>query len=60
VLLLQILLGLRPDTRRQALVSDAPGELPSWAGAPRISGVRAFGRVWSARVEDGSVVVEEA
>ena len=32
VLLLQTLLGLEPDRRRQALVSRAQADLPSWAG----------------------------
>jgi glycogen debranching enzyme len=60
VLLLQLLLGLQPDRRRHALESVAPLELPSWAGSIRLSGVRAFGRLWDARVEDGRVRVEEA
>jgi hypothetical protein len=59
-LLLQLLLGLQPDRRRHALESVAPLELPSWAGSIRLSGVRAFGRLWDARVEDGRVRVEEA
>jgi glycogen debranching enzyme len=60
VLLLQILLGLQPDRRRHALTTDAPHELPSWAGSIRLSGIRAFERLWDARVEDGRVRVEEA
>jgi hypothetical protein len=59
-LLLQLLLGLQPDRRRHALESVAPLELPSWAGSIRLSGVRAFGRLWDARVEEGRVRVEEA
>jgi glycogen debranching enzyme len=59
VLLLQLLLGLRPDRERQALVSNAPRELPSWAGSLRLSGVRAFDRHWVVRVDGGHVVVEE-
>jgi hypothetical protein len=35
-----------------------PLELPSWAGALRLSGVRAFGKSWEIRVEDGIVRVE--
>jgi glycogen debranching enzyme len=60
VLLLQLLLGLRPDPRRQVLVSDAPQELPSWAGTLKLSSVRAFERTWEVRLEDGQVTVEEA
>jgi glycogen debranching enzyme len=60
VLLLQALLGLRPDRRRHALESVAPPELPSWAGTIRLSGIRAFGTLWDARLEDGRVRVEAA
>jgi glycogen debranching enzyme len=59
VLLLQVLLGLHPDRRRQTLESIAPLELPSWAGTLRLTGVPAFDRTWDARVEDGRVFVEE-
>src|SRR5437899_188028 len=60
VLLLQVLLGLRPDRPRHALETVAPVELPSWAGTIRLSGVRAFDRLWDARLEDGRVRVEQA
>jgi glycogen debranching enzyme len=60
VLLLQTLLGLQPDRRRHALESVAPAELPSWAGAIRLSGIRAFGTLWDARLEDGTVRVDAA
>ena len=60
VLLLQVLLGLQPDRRRHALESVAPLELPSWAGTIRLSGVRAFGRLWDVRLEGGRVTVDEA
>ena len=60
VLLLQLLLGLQTDRRRHALESVAPPDLPSWAGSIRLSGVRAFGRLWDARIEEGRVRVEEA
>ena len=59
VLLLQILLGLQPDTHRQALETIAPPALPSWAGALRLSGVRAFDRAWNVVLEGGQVRVEE-
>jgi glycogen debranching enzyme len=60
VLLLQVLLGLQPDRRRHALETVAPMELPSWAGTIRLSGIRAFERLWDARLDDGRVRVEEA
>jgi glycogen debranching enzyme len=60
VLLLQVLLGLQPGRRRHALETVAPVELPSWAGTIRLSGVRAFDRLWDARLEDGRVRVEQA
>jgi len=60
VLLLQSLLGLQPDRRRHALETVAPQELPSWAGTIRLSGIRAFGTLWDARLEDGRVRVDAA
>ena len=60
VLLLQLLLGLQPDRRRHALETVAPLELPSWAGTIRLSGIRAFDRLWDARLDDGNVRVDEA
>ena len=60
VLLLQVLLGLQPDRRRQTLETLAPLELPSWAGSLRLSGVRVFGRSWDVYLEDGSVRIEES
>src|SRR5512132_3407960 len=58
VLLLQVLLGLRPDSRRNRLESVAPNELPHWAGTIRLTGVRAFESSWDVRLEDGRVRVE--
>jgi glycogen debranching enzyme len=58
VLLLQLLLGLQPDRRRQVLETVAPLELPSWAGDVRLTGVRAFDRSWDVRLVDGAVKVE--
>jgi glycogen debranching enzyme len=60
VLLLQLLLGLQPDRRREKLESVAPLELPSWVGDLRLSGVHAFDRLWDVRIEDGDVSVAEA
>jgi glycogen debranching enzyme len=59
VLLLQLLLGLQPDRRRQLLETVAPLDLPSWTGDVRLSGVRAFSRQWDVRLADGRVRVEE-
>ena len=59
MLLLQVLLGLRPDHSRQAIETVAPEELPSWAGTLRLSGVRAFDKVWNVIVSEGHVRVEE-
>ncbi|MDQ3669072.1 MAG: amylo-alpha-1,6-glucosidase [Actinomycetota bacterium] len=59
VLLLQLLLGIQPDRRRQRLATVAPPELPSWTGSLRLSGVRAFDRSWNVTVEDGAVTVGE-
>ena len=60
VLLLQILLGLRPDRARHVVETVAPGELPSWAGSLRLTGVQAFDRTWTIRVDDSRVHVELA
>ncbi|HZT46052.1 MAG TPA: glycogen debranching N-terminal domain-containing protein [Gaiellaceae bacterium] len=60
VLLLQVLLGLQPDRRRQTLETLAPLEVPSWAGTLRLSGIRAFDRTWDAHLDDGRVRVEPA
>jgi glycogen debranching enzyme len=60
ILLLRLLLGLEPDRGRQALESIAPAGLPAWAGDLRLAGVRAFGRHWDVRVEDGRVEVGPA
>jgi glycogen debranching enzyme len=60
VLLLQILLGLQPDRRRQVLATGAPPDVPSWAETLKLSAVRAFDRLWDVYLEDGRVRVEEA
>lgn len=59
VLLLQILLGLQPDRRQFHLRSIMPLELPTWAGSVRLSGIRAFDKVWDVRVENARVQVVE-
>jgi glycogen debranching enzyme len=58
VLLLQVLLGLRPDRQRHRLESFAPTELPHWAGTIRLTGVRALDSMWDVRLDDGTVRVE--
>ncbi|MGZ8715737.1 MAG: amylo-alpha-1,6-glucosidase [Gaiellaceae bacterium] len=60
VLLLQLLLGIQPDRRRQVIETVAPPELPAWAGDVRLTGVRAFGRIWNVRLVNGDVSVVEA
>jgi glycogen debranching enzyme len=60
VLLLQVLLGLRPNRRTRTLETAAPPDLPAWVGAVRLSGVRAFGRSWDARLKGGRVSVATA
>ena len=60
VLLLQLLLGLEPDHRRHVLGTIAPEDVPAWAGAIRLTGVRAFDRTWDVHLEDGRVMIDEA
>ena len=60
VLMLQLLLGLQPDRRRQVLETVGPLELPAWLGDVRVSGVRAFERTWDVRLENGRVRVESS
>jgi glycogen debranching enzyme len=59
VLLLQIMLGLQPDRRQFQLRSILPLDLPAWAGTLRLTGIRAFDRVWDVRIEESRVRVEE-
>jgi glycogen debranching enzyme len=59
VLCLQLLLGLRPERRETRLVSDAPPDVPRWAGTLRLQGVRAFDRIWDVRLEGGAVSVAD-
>ena len=60
VILLQVLLGLEPDRERHRLVSNVTGGIPSWAGRLKLAGVRAFGKGWEIRLDDGAVQIEEA
>jgi glycogen debranching enzyme len=59
VLLLQILLGLQADRRQFQVRSILPLDLPAWAGTLRLTGIRAFDRVWDVRIEESRVRVEE-
>lgn len=59
VLLLQLLLGLEPDPRLHALGTNAPEDIPSWAGSLRLSGVRAFDLSWDVHLEEGRVTIEQ-
>ena len=59
ILLLQVLLGLEPDRRREVLTAQ-PQELPAWAGSLRLSPVQAFGSGWDVRLNDGAVSVTPA
>ena len=57
VLLLQAVLGLAPDRAERVLRSEAPS-VPEWLEGLSLTGVHAFGRRWTARVESGAVSVE--
>ena len=59
VLLLQAVLGLRPDRAAGVLRSDAPCVSERLEGLS-LTGVHAFGRRWTVRVEGGAVGVEPA
>ncbi|HEV8459177.1 MAG TPA: glycogen debranching N-terminal domain-containing protein [Gaiellaceae bacterium] len=58
VLLLRVLLGIEPNRERGTIESHAT-ELPDWAEGLTLANVRAFGKAWTAHVEDGAVVVDE-
>ena len=59
VLLLQVVLGLVPDRAGRVLRSEAQG-LPEWLEGTSLTGIHAFGRRWTARVERGEVELEPA
>src|SRR5262249_40318496 len=52
ILLLQVLLALEPDRRRELLTTRTDERLPAWAGSLRLSPVQAFGSGWDVRVQD--------
>ena len=60
VLLLRLLLGIEPDRRRHVLGTIAPEDLPAWAGAIRLTGVRAFDRTWDVHLDGGRVMIDGA
>jgi glycogen debranching enzyme len=57
LLLLRAQLGLEPDTDARTLRVTADA-LPAWLEGFTLDGVRAFGRQWRVRVENGSAGVE--
>jgi glycogen debranching enzyme len=57
VLLLQAVLRLVPDRAERTLRSDA-SSVPEWLEGLSLTGVHAFGRPWTVRVEGGAVSVE--
>ena len=59
VLLLRVVLGLVPDRAGRVLRSEAQG-LPEWLEGTSLTGIHAFGRRWTARVERGEVELEPA
>jgi len=60
VLLLQLLLGVRPNRARQVLETVAPKELPAWVGDIRLASVRAFDRIWDVQLSGGRVKIDPA
>jgi glycogen debranching enzyme len=59
VLLLQAVLGLVPDRAGRELRSEA-ASVPDWLEGLSLTGVHAFGRRWTVRVEGGAAKVEPA
>ncbi len=57
ILLLQAVLRLVPDRAERVLRSEA-SHVPDWLEGFSLTGVQAFGRRWTVRVEDGVVSVE--
>jgi glycogen debranching enzyme len=58
VLLLRVLLGLEPSRELGTLEAHAT-DLPEWAEGLTLENMRAFGKTWTAHVEDGAVAVAE-
>ena len=59
ILLLQAVLRLVPDRAERVLRSDA-SRVPDWLEGVSLTGVHAFGRRWTVRVDEGAVSVEPA
>jgi glycogen debranching enzyme len=60
VLLLQLLLGLRPNRVRHVIESIAPDDIPSWAGSIRLAAVRAYEGQWDVHLEGGRVTIDSS
>ena len=58
VLLLRVLLGLEPN-RELGVLQTRAHDLPAWTDGLVLENVRALGKSWCVRVEDGAVAVEE-
>jgi glycogen debranching enzyme len=56
-LLLRALLQLEPEPASRSLRAFARG-LPTWLDGLELEGVRAYGRRWRVRVQDGAAVAE--
>jgi glycogen debranching enzyme len=58
VLLLRVLLGLEP-CRELGVLQARARDLPDWSEGLVLDNVRALGKTWTVRVEDGAVAIEE-
>ena len=58
VLLMRVLLGLEPNRELGVLQAQAR-ELPEWSEGLVLENVRALGKAWTVRVDDGAVAVDE-
>jgi glycogen debranching enzyme len=59
ILLLRVLLGIEPN-RELGTVEATATDLPEWCDGLVLENVRAFGRAWTVRVEDGAAAAHEA
>jgi len=53
-----VLLGLEPN-RELGVLQTRAHDLPGWTDGLVLENVRALGKAWTVRVEDGAVAVEE-
>lgn len=58
ILLMRVLLGLEPNRELGALEANAT-DLPDWCEGLTLENVRALGRSWTVRVEDGVATVHD-